>query len=81
MNSIAPDRTAERVMMTAVAMNEMSLCSLVWLPSTGAGIALAGGGTLITFPALVALSVPPVAANIRILSAHSGLPRRNLRAG
>ena len=31
--------------------------------AAGAINALAGGGTLLTFPALVALGVPPVAAN------------------
>src|SRR5574339_1278553 len=32
--------------------------------AAGAVNALAGGGTLITFPMLVALNVPPVAANV-----------------
>lgn len=39
---------------------------LIGLAGIGAGFvnAIAGGGTLITFPALVALGVPPVAANV-----------------
>ena len=39
---------------------------LVGLAATAAGIvnALAGGGSLITFPALLALGVPPVAASV-----------------
>lgn len=38
----------------------------IFLASLGAGAvnALAGGGTLITFPVLVALGIPPVTANI-----------------
>jgi len=42
---------------------QLALCALGAL---GAGLvnALAGGGTLITFPILVAMGVPPIAANV-----------------
>jgi len=42
--------------------------SLVWvaLAALAAGLvnALAGGGTLLSFPALVAVGVPPIVANV-----------------
>ncbi|MET0498181.1 MAG: sulfite exporter TauE/SafE family protein [Steroidobacteraceae bacterium] len=40
--------------------------ALAGLAAAGAGIvnALAGGGTLISFPALLAMGVPPIAANV-----------------
>lgn len=40
--------------------------ALVTLAAAGAGLvnALAGGGTLISFPVLLALGVPPIAANV-----------------
>jgi uncharacterized membrane protein YfcA len=40
--------------------------ALACLAAAGAGVvnALAGGGTLISFPALLALGVPPIAANV-----------------
>jgi uncharacterized membrane protein YfcA len=48
--------------------NLMSIAEylLVGLAAVGAGItnALAGGGTLITFPTLIALGIPPIAANV-----------------
>jgi hypothetical protein len=39
---------------------------LVGLAAVGAGLvnALAGGGTLITFPTLIAVGIPPIAANV-----------------
>jgi uncharacterized membrane protein YfcA len=39
---------------------------LVGLAAVGAGMtnALAGGGTLITFPTLIAVGIPPIAANV-----------------
>lgn len=39
---------------------------LIGLAAVGAGLvnALAGGGTLITFPALIAVGIPPIAANV-----------------
>jgi hypothetical protein len=39
---------------------------LIFLAAIGAGAvnALAGGGTLITFPTLIAVGIPPVAANV-----------------
>lgn len=42
---------------------QLALCGLA---AVGAGLvnALAGGGTLITFPVLIALGVPPIAANV-----------------
>lgn len=42
---------------------QLGLCALA---AMGAGLvnAVAGGGTLITFPVLVAMGVPPIAANI-----------------
>jgi uncharacterized membrane protein YfcA len=39
---------------------------LIGLAAVGAGLvnALAGGGTLITFPTLIAVGIPPIAANV-----------------
>ena len=39
---------------------------LIFLAAVGAGLvnALAGGGTLITFPTLIAVGIPPIAANV-----------------
>jgi len=39
---------------------------LIGLAAVGAGLinALAGGGTLITFPVLIAVGIPPIAANV-----------------
>jgi uncharacterized protein len=46
-------------------MNEIEYL-LVGIAAVGAGVvnALAGGGTLITFPTLVALGIPPIVANV-----------------
>src|SRR5690606_36038431 len=40
--------------------------TFIFLSAVGAGFvnALAGGGTLISFPVLIAVGVPPVAANV-----------------
>jgi uncharacterized protein len=47
---------------------DVSVVSIAWASlaafCAGAVNALAGGGTLITFPAMVALGIPPVAANM-----------------
>ena len=55
--------------------------------AVGAGAinALAGGGTLISFPVLVALGVPPVAANITnavaLCPGYFGAMNINIRSG
>jgi len=51
--------------MLFVDLNLFNICILI-LAAMSAGFvnALAGGGTLITFPVLMALGIPPVAANV-----------------
>ena len=54
--------------MTELFTHSLSIMDFVWigLAAVAAGFinAIAGGGTLVSFPALVAVGIPPVAANV-----------------
>ena len=47
-------------------MSDLILLGVAFLAAVAAGVinALAGGGTLVSFPVLVAMGIPPVTANI-----------------
>jgi len=59
-----PGRTASRYRSGTVSTSPLLLLLVGMAAAVGAVMnAMAGGGTLITFPALVALGVPPITAN------------------
>src|SRR6516164_1447624 len=63
----------EKRTMTGVELVTVGVAAII----AGAVGALAGGGTLITFPVLLAVGVPPVAANVTNTDAG---PTRRTRA-